>query len=88
MFLLEAAEIGVIGGIVGNILSFLLSMAINAITQSAGGDMMTGVTKISVIPPYLALTGLLIAAAVGLVSGFFPARRAMKLSPLQAIQTS
>ena len=36
MFLLEAAFIGFIGGLVGNILSFLISFAINAIVASSG----------------------------------------------------
>jgi len=41
---------------------------------------------ISYIPPWLALAALGFAVLVGIVSGFLPALRAMKLSPLAAIR--
>ena len=52
MFLLEAAFIGFIGGLVGNILSFLISFAINAIVASSGAMGVEG--NISYIPFWLA----------------------------------
>jgi ABC-type antimicrobial peptide transport system permease subunit len=84
MFLIESAFIGLIGGIIGNIISFGISAIINAVT----GDMMgTGSTLgISYIPPWLVLLALGIATFVGVASGFFPALRAMRLSPLAAIR--
>jgi putative ABC transport system permease protein len=42
---------------------------------------------ISVIPIWLALSSIGFATLVGLISGFYPARRAMKLSALEAIKT-
>ena len=47
-----------------------------------GGD-----SVISVIPVWLALLSMCFATLVGLISGFMPARRAMKLSALEAIRT-
>lgn len=85
MFLLEAGFIGLFGGIAGNILSFLLSFGINTVAKSAGDSM--GIQgNISYIPPWLALSALLFAVFVGMVAGYFPALRAMRLSPLAAIR--
>ncbi|NLW16754.1 MAG: ABC transporter permease, partial [Firmicutes bacterium] len=41
---------------------------------------------ISVIPVWLAVTAVGFATLVGLISGFYPANRAMKLSALDAIR--
>lgn len=83
MFLLEAAFIGFIGGLVGNILSFLLSFAINAIVANSGAMGMEG--NISYIPFWLAAASMIFAVFVGMAAGYFPALRAMRLSPLAAI---
>ena len=42
--------------------------------------------KISVIPLWLALFAVGFAIFIGLVAGFFPANRAVKLSPIVAIR--
>ncbi len=82
LFLMEAGFIGFIGGVIGLILSFSISAVINKIAQSAQ-EYMQG---ISYIPIWLVFLSLLFAVLVGMVAGFFPARRAMKLSPLAAIR--
>ena len=81
MFLLEAGFIGLIGGIVGLIFSYGVSVVINRVVQSMG-NMMT----LSYIPPWLALLSLVFAILVGMIAGFFPSLRAMRLSPLAAIR--
>lgn len=81
LFLLEAGCIGFFGGIVGLILSYSLSGVINYLVKNSG----MGVDTISYIPIWLAGLSLAFAILVGMVAGFFPARRAMKLSPLAAI---
>ncbi len=85
MFLMEAAFIGIFGGIIGNILSLLMSVAINGLT--ANSEMIsTGGANISYIPVWLMLASIGFAMLVGIVAGYFPAKRAMKLSPLEAIR--
>ena len=81
LFLLEAGFIGFIGGVIGLILSFIISIVINNVVKSVS-EYMTG---ISYIPFWLVILALIFAVLVGMVAGFFPARRAMKLSPLAAI---
>ena len=81
LFLLEAGCIGFFGGVVGLILSYSMSGVINYLVANSG----MGVDTISYIPFWLAGMALLFAILVGMIAGFFPARRAMKLSPLAAI---
>lgn len=85
MFLIESAFIGFFGGIGGNIMSILISLLINFLVGKSGG---IGVgSQISYIPPWLMLVSMAFSIGVGVLSGYFPAKRAMQLSPLEAIRT-
>lgn len=85
MFLLEAGFIGLLGGIIGNILSVLMSFVINQVAGGMGESM--GLSqKISYVPVWLVLASMAFAVFVGMAAGYFPALRAMKLSPLAAIR--
>ncbi|MDD3404453.1 MAG: ABC transporter permease [Hespellia sp.] len=84
LFLIEAAFIGFIGGVVGNLLSFLMSFIINILTGNGSAAGLDG--NISYIPPWLVVSSMLFAVLVGMTAGYFPALRAMKLSPLAAIR--
>ena len=81
MFLMEAGMIGFIGGVVGLILSYGISVVINIVVKSVGTDM-----QLSYIPFWLAFISIVFAVLVGVAAGYFPSRRAMKLSPLAAIR--
>lgn len=83
LFLAEAAFIGFIGGTIGIMISYILSMVCNRILPEVMGY--SG-SKLSVIPWWLAILAIAFAAFVGIVAGFFPAQRATKLSPLAAIR--
>lgn len=83
MFLLEAGFIGFFGGLVGLILSEGISIIINSVVNKASGGYYE---QLSYIPLWLILVSLIFAVLVGMVAGFFPALRAMKLSPLAAIR--
>ncbi|MBE5872136.1 MAG: ABC transporter permease [Lachnospiraceae bacterium] len=88
MFLLEAAYIGFIGGMAGLLLSCGVSAVINFFLGSGAMGMEMGVeaSGLSYIPPWLAGLSVLFATLVGMLAGFFPSLRAMKLSPLAAIR--
>ncbi len=94
LFLFEAGMIGIIGGVVGIILGYLVSWGINKFGQPIFGALMSGNymydmtnTSFSIIPLYLPLASLGVALAVGLLSGYFPARRATKISAIEAMKT-
>lgn len=95
LFLLESAVIGLIGGLFGIGLALGMSYAMNNfdipfLANLGMGAPMFGMEAerrtISLITPQLCALALLIAGGVGLVSGFYPAFRATRLSALAAIR--
>lgn len=101
MFLMEAGSIGFLGGVAGILLSFGLSFLMNyAATMGGGGDGGMGMgigmgsflgggmpgRPISIIPTWLVVASLVFSTLVGLVSGYSPANRAVKISSLEAIK--
>lgn len=85
MFLLESGFIGFLGGAAGLVISWAISFVINRFLSI--GQAMTGMSgDISRIPFWLAAAAVIFAVFVGMAAGFFPALRAMKLSPLAAIR--
>ena len=92
MFLVESGFIGLMGGVIGVTLSFIISKIINFMyiknQMSGAGAMMSMETvgDISRIPLWLVAFTLFFAVVVGMAAGFFPSKRAMKLSPLAAIR--
>jgi ABC-type antimicrobial peptide transport system permease subunit len=94
LFLLEAAIIGLFGGFIGITLGYITSFIINKFGAPIFGSLMSGNymydmtnTKFSIIPIYLPFAALAISVAVGLLSGYFPARRATKISAIEAMKT-
>lgn len=85
MFLTEAAFIGLLGGMVGVALSFLLSVVVNKVAPAVMADFTEG-ARISIIPFWLVLLSIVFSTIIGMIAGFFPAQRATKLSPLAAIR--
>jgi len=83
MFLMEAGFIGFFGGLIGLILSGIISVIINSVVHKASEGYYE---QLSYIPLWLILISLVFAVLVGMAAGFFPALRAMKLSPLAAIR--
>ena len=88
LFLFESALIGLFGGILGVGFSYSLSFAINKFSGQFGEALGAyGATKISIIPIWLVFLAMAFSALIGIMSGYFPARRAMNLSALEAIRT-
>ncbi|KDR94725.1 ABC-type transport system, involved in lipoprotein release, permease component [Peptoclostridium litorale DSM 5388] len=85
LFLFEAGMIGFTGGVVGILLSYCVSLLINHVGKSLMGEFGEQ-ASISVIPIWLVLSALVFSTFVGLASGYYPARRAMNLSALEAIK--
>lgn len=88
LFLFESALIGLLGGVIGIAFSYLLSYVINRFGGMFGNFFGTGMgSKISIIPFWLVVAALFFSALIGIISGYYPARRAMSLSALEAIRT-
>lgn len=90
LFLMEAAAIGLLGGIIGILLSYFFSFLMNVVLSEAMASMMGGGISgnISVIPLWLVALGLLFSTMVGIIAGFMPARKATKISALEAIRSA
>ncbi len=82
MFLAEAAGIGFLGGLVGIVICYGLSALLNMI----GASMMGEGSYLSVIPVWLAVFGMGFSTMVGIISGYIPALRAVKITALSAIR--
>lgn len=87
MFLVEAAMIGLIGGLIGIGLSYAAAAVVSTATGSVSflGMYFDQGVRMS-IPWWLSLGAVGIAVGVGLVSGIYPAWKATRLSPLEAIR--
>lgn len=91
MFLTESAMIGLIGGVVGVALSFLISYLLNNVPLVAGllaslGLSFGGGGAVSIIPWWLVVLAMAFSMLVGIIFGFIPANRAVKISALEAIR--
>ncbi|HAX47810.1 MAG TPA: ABC transporter permease [Ignavibacteria bacterium] len=73
-FLIEAVTICVVGGLVGLMIAFPLSLVINAVLLP------------TVMPLWVVVLALGISAFAGIVAGFFPALSASKLDPVDALR--
>ena len=88
LFLTESAIIGLVGGILGSLIGFVVQWAINA---QSGETTLFGMyfaqgAKL-LIPFWLPLAAVFISMAVGVLSGVYPAYKATKMSPLEAIRS-
>lgn len=87
MFLIESGFIGFFGGILGLLISLLAGKIING-AFAGMNDMGIDTSKIIIIPVWLALVGVGFSALVGVLAGYLPARRATKLSAIDALRSN
>lgn len=94
LFLLEAGCIGLMGGVVGIVLSYAISAVMNLVSAQAPiaslEDAMAALSAVgsrtSVIPPWLTGFALVFSVLIGLGSGYYPASRAVRIPALEAIK--
>lgn len=88
IFLTEASLIGLLGGVLGISLSIGISQLLNFIfSRTEAGIRLGDDAVISIIPPWLILLSLIFSSLIGLMAGYYPAKRATKLSAIEAIKT-
>lgn len=83
LFLMEAAVIGLAGGILGVSSSYGVRLVVNKAAVSLF-HLAKG-TQVALIPWWLALAGVLGSVFLGVAAGYFPARWASKLRPIDAV---
>ena len=83
LFLLESGILGAIGGVLGVGISYLITFGINKIAEKL---MKLDIGEhIAVIPWWLALAAIAFAIVLGVIAGYFPARWAAKMRPIEAV---
>jgi putative ABC transport system permease protein len=81
IFLIESGILGLIGGLIGTFLGFVISQIITALA----GNILPIPFRAVVTLEMVGFT-LLFSFFVGIVSGIWPARRAAKLQPVEALR--
>jgi putative ABC transport system permease protein len=76
-FLAESTLISIVGGLIGVVLGIILS---SLITQFA--DIKT------IVKPFSVLVAFGVSAAVGIVFGYLPAKRASEQDPVESLRAS
>jgi len=78
-FVAEAAVVGLLGGVSGLALGWLIATGLNAAAGSSG-------TQLFLVTPSLAMGSVTFAVILGVVSGLYPAYHASSLNPVEALR--
>jgi putative ABC transport system permease protein len=86
IFFAEAAAMGAAGGVLGVLLGWGIGRVINAGTNLWLSRNKLPAENFWFVPWWLVLTAIVFAIAVSILSGLYPASRASKLDPVQALR--
>ena len=86
LFFVEAAVMGLVGGIVGTVIGWLIGRTIAFGTNVYLHSQNLSSVDISSVPWWLVLLSILFAVGVSLAAGLYPASRAARLDPVQALR--
>ncbi|MGH9737300.1 MAG: ABC transporter permease [Candidatus Acidiferrales bacterium] len=86
LFFAEAGVMGLLGGICGVILGWLIGRALNLGTNIYLSRLSLPSTTISLVPWWMVGLAIGFAVIVSLAAGIYPASRAAKLNPIEALR--
>jgi len=86
LFLTESMIMGLYGGILGLILGLLIGKVVSIVLSALSIVKGVGYVDISYVPPAFVIVVLFLSLLVGILTGYFPAKRATKISALNALR--
>ena len=75
-FLIEAVTLSTVGGIIGIVLGFIIAQLVSAVTPLP-----------SSVEPLSIAIAILVSSSVGIFFGIYPARKASRLNPIDAVRS-
>ncbi len=84
-FLIESATLTLVGGLIGMGVAYLLGILLTVVTVALQWPRVGGLSAPFPLGP--AIGAMIFSATIGIVFGFYPAARAAKLSPIEALRT-
>lgn len=82
IFLFESSFVSLMGGVAGCLLGWGVAKGLSFI----GSMVLPGMEIAAVVKPEVLLGGIIVALIVGVLSGFYPARKASRMSPVEAVK--
>lgn len=79
-FLIESATVSLIGGVIGIIFGLIISFLAALAMQASGYDWQF------LISPWSIVVAVLVSISIGIVFGIYPAKKASKISPMEALR--
>ena len=86
LFFVEAGAMGLLGGIIGVILGFVISRAINLGTNFYLARRDLPSISVTAVPWWMIVAAIAFSILVSLAAGMYPASRAARLDPVQALR--
>lgn len=86
LFLIESFLMGLLGGVggvvIGYVAGLLANMGVNLLAKNFGGQTL----NLFYSPPWFVILILVFSSIIGLITGIYPARKAARLNPLDALR--
>jgi len=79
-FLIESTIITLFGGIIGIIFGIIISLLVSVVAQALDYNWGFHVSILSII------AGILVSSSIGIIFGLYPAKKASKLDPIEALR--
>lgn len=79
-FLIESTIITLSGGLIGIIFGVFVSLLVSVVAQALGYDWGFHVSILSI------LMGIIVSSSIGIIFGLYPAKKASKLDPIEALR--